>query len=303
MASVNDILAAEQPDFARAVTAVIGGDTPALWRELLAAPELVRARSRSQHHATLLHYTAANGIEDELQREVANADEIASVLLGAGAEADAPCDAYDGKCPTTLNLLVSSDHPNQVGVAGRLIAVLCAHGASVDGVEGDGSPLATALYFANVDSVDALLVSGARTENVLFSAAAGDTDWIHAWLDGNQHDDGQSVPASFPLSSDRRIAAEQALVFASMCGRIEVVRLLAARGVDLNASPPGSFRTGGALHTAAMQGQVGIVRFLLEHGANPQIKDARYQGTPLDWTKHAPRRRRVMAQEIAELLA
>src|SRR5262249_23017078 len=148
------------------------------------------------------------------------------VLLDAGAEPDAPCDAYDGKCPTTLNLLVSSDHPNQVGVASRLIAVLCSHGACVDGVEQDGSPLATALCFAHVDSVDALLAAGARTENVVFAAAAGNTDWVRAWLDGDRHDDRQSVPASFPLSSDRKTAAEQALVFASMCGRIDVVRVM-----------------------------------------------------------------------------
>lgn len=303
MANVDDILAAEQPAFARAVKAVITGDVSRLRRELLAEPALVHARSRSAHHATLLHYTAANGIESELQREVSNADEIASMLLDAGAEPDAPCDAYDGKCPTTLNLLVSSDHPNQVGVAGRLIAVLCSRGASVDGVERDGSPLATALCFANVDSVDALLVAGARTENVVFAAAAGNTDWVHSWLHGNRHDDRQSVPASFPLSPDRKVAVEQALVFASMCGRMDVVRLLVARGVDVNASPPGSFRTGAALHTAAMQGQVGVVRFLLEHGADPRIKDSRYQGTALDWTKHAPHRRRVMAQEISALLA
>jgi ankyrin repeat protein len=303
MTSINDILAGEQPAFARAVKAVITGDVSALRQELLAEPPLVHARSRSAHHATLLHYTAANGIEAELQHEVSNADEIARILLDAGAEPDAPCDAYEGKCPTTLNLLVSSDHPNQVGVASRLIAVLCSRGACVDGVERDGSPLATALYFANVDSVDALLVAGARTQNVIFAAAAGNTDWVHGWLDGNRQDDRRSVPASFPLSSDRRIAGEQALVFASMCGRIDLVRLLVACGVDVNSSPPGSFRTGAALHTAAIQGQVGVVRFLLEHGADPRIKDARYQGTALDWTKHVPRRRSVMAQEIAALLA
>ena len=303
MANVDDILAAEQPAFARAVKAVITGDASALRRELSARPALVHARSGSAHHATLLHYTAANGIEAELQHEVLNADDIASMLLDAGAQPDARCDAYDGKCPTTLNLVVSSDHPNQAGVAGRLIAVLCSRRACVDGIGRDGSPLATALCFANVDSVDALLVAGARTENVVFAAAAGNTDWVHGWLCGDRHDDRQSVPASFPLSPDRKIAAEQALVFAGMCGRIDVVRLLLARGVDVNANPPGSFRTGAALHTAAMQGQAGVVRFLLGQGADPRIKDARYQGTALEWTKHAPRRRSAMAKEVAGLLA
>ena len=101
MARVDDILAAEQPAFARAVKAVIAGDTAALRAALAAEPALVRARSRAVHRATLLHYTAANGIEDALQHEVRNAHEIAGVLLGAGAEPDAPCDAYDGGYPTT----------------------------------------------------------------------------------------------------------------------------------------------------------------------------------------------------------
>jgi hypothetical protein len=303
MTRIDEILAAEKPGFARAVKAVIAGDTRALRAQLSAEPALVWARSSSAHRGTLLHYTAANGIESELQREAPNADEIARMLLVAGAEPDALCDAYDGKCPTTLNLLASSDHPNEAGVAGRLTAVLCSHGAAVDGVDGNGSPLATALYFANLDCVDALLTVGARTENVVFAAAAGKTDWVHAWLDGDRDDDARSVPASFPLSSNRKIAAQQALVFASMCGSIEVVRALVGRGVDVNACPPGSHRTGTALHTAAYQGQVEIAAFLLKSGADPAIRDARHQGTPLDWTQHAPRRRRGVAQQVARLLA
>jgi len=176
----------------------------------------------------------------------------------------------------------------------------------VDGVDGNGSPLATALYFANLDCVDALLTVGARTENVVFAAAADKTDWVHAWLDGDRDDDARSVPASFPLSSNRKIAAQQALVFASMCGRIEVVRALVGRGVDVNACLPGTAlhtaRTGTALHTAAYQGQVEIAAFLLKSGADPAIRDARHRGTPLDWTQHAPRRRRGVAQQVARLL-
>ena len=303
MARIDEILAAERPGFARAVKAVIAGDAPALRAELSAEPELVWVRSSSAHRATLLHYTAANGIECELQREVPNADEIARMLLVAGAEPDALCDAYDGKCLTTLDLLASSDHPNEAGVAGRLTVVLCSHGAAVDGVEGNGSPLATALYFANLDCVDALLTVGARTENVVFAAAAGKTDWVDAWLEGDRDDAARPVPASFPLASNRRIAAQQALVFASMCGRIEVVRALVGRGVDVNACPPGSHRTGAALHTAAYQGQVEIAAFLLKSDADPAIRDARHRGTPLEWTQHAPRRRRGGAQEVARLLA
>src|SRR3954449_2406481 len=87
LAAMDDqIFAAEKPAFARSVKAIVTGDVRALRRELAADAALVHARSVSAHRATLLHYVAANGIESELQRQVPNADEIANVLLGAGAE-------------------------------------------------------------------------------------------------------------------------------------------------------------------------------------------------------------------------
>jgi hypothetical protein len=83
---------------------------------------------------------------------------------------------YAGRCRTTLDALVSSDHPTEAGVAGRLVELLCSAGAAVDGHDDDGSSLATALYFATLDCVSALIERGARTDNVVFAAAAGRRD-------------------------------------------------------------------------------------------------------------------------------
>src|SRR5215469_4922361 len=132
-AGIERVLRAEEPGFARAARAIVTGDVEALRAELAADPSLVRARSVSDHHATLLHYVAANGVEPELQRPVPNADEVARVLIQAGAEIDARCDAYDESGQTTLRLVVSSDHPAVAGVSARLVDVLCAAGAAVDG--------------------------------------------------------------------------------------------------------------------------------------------------------------------------
>jgi hypothetical protein len=140
VATIDEILAAEAPAFARAAKAIISGDAAVLCAALTAEPRLVHARSASSHHATLLHYVSANGIEPELQFAVPNSDEIAAAILAAGAEVDALCDAYKGRC-TTMGLLVSSDHPTEAGVAGRLVELLCSAGAAVDGPDDNDSPL------------------------------------------------------------------------------------------------------------------------------------------------------------------
>jgi ankyrin repeat protein len=285
MDAADRILARETPGFARAVRAIIDGDAAALRDALVADPALVHARSGASHRATLLHYVAANGVEDELQRPVLDADEIARILIAAGAEVDAACDAYDGRYPTTLALLVSSDHPARAGVSAKLVHLLCDAGAAVDGPTGDGLPLSSALLFGRVECVDALVARGARTDNVVFAAAAGRAAWVARWL---ARDPAlATAPCStFPLEDDRAVAAEQALVFASLCGRLEVARLLLDHGVDVNATPPGSQWTATALHAAAGQGQRAVVELLLARGADPSIVDVRYQSTPLGWASH-----------------
>lgn len=285
MSAVDEVLAAEQPAFARAIRAIIEGDVAALAAGLAARPELICARSAARHRATLLHYVAANGIEDELQHPVANADDVARTLITAGADVDAPCDAYDGRYPTTLSLVVSSDHPARAGVSARLVHVLCDAGAAVDGIGGDRLPLSTALLFGRPECVEALIARGARIDNLVFAAAAGRLDWAHRWLDADP--DLATAPCpTFPLEGDRTGLAEQALVFASLCGRLDVVRLLLDRGTRIDATPPGSHWTATALHTAAGQGQVAVVELLLARGADPSIQDARYQSTPLGWASH-----------------
>ena len=82
--------------FESAVEAVIGGDAAGLRSLLQANPELVRARSLRRHGATLLHYIAANGMEGFRQKSPANAVEMATILLRAGAEADATAHMYGG---------------------------------------------------------------------------------------------------------------------------------------------------------------------------------------------------------------
>jgi len=272
------------------VRAVVTGDVSVLKSLLAAEPSLARERYSSKHHATLLHYVAANGVEDALQVTPPNAVEVAEVLLTSGVEVDADSAAYDGKDQTPLSLLVSSVHPAKAGLHGKLVDALCRAGAKIDGPSNDGAPLGTALLFGYPECVRALVSHGARTDNIVFAAAAGRRDAVLAYF-------GRPGTApKFPLAEDPRVAAEQALVFASMCGQLEVMELLIDRGTNVNAKPPGSHVTATPLHTAAWQGHAEAVGCLLRRGADPTIVEDRYKSTPEGWARHAGR------VAVAELL-
>ena len=89
--------------FEAAVEAVIGGDVATLSNLLAMDRDLAGARSTRKncfdppaHRATLLHYLAANGVEDYRQKTPPNAVDIARALLEAGADPDALADMYGG---------------------------------------------------------------------------------------------------------------------------------------------------------------------------------------------------------------
>ena len=114
------------PAFELAVEAVVLGQIEELDRLLANAPDLIRRRSAYGHRATLLHYTAANGVEIRRQVVPANAAEVTARLLDAGADPAARLHAY-GATPDTLAMLRSSAHPRAAGVAEEIERVLAAH--------------------------------------------------------------------------------------------------------------------------------------------------------------------------------
>ena len=83
---------------------------------------MVRARSTREHEAPLIHYVAANGVEDFRQKTPKNIVEITRVLIEAGAEVDATTQAYGG-AEHCLGLggdeLSSSEGWGAVGVVAR----------------------------------------------------------------------------------------------------------------------------------------------------------------------------------------
>jgi hypothetical protein len=255
--------------FETAVEAVIAGDLETLRSLLHSHPELARARSTRGHHATLLHYVAANGVENARQRTPANAVEVARALLEAGAEADACADMYDGKC-TTLSMLVSSAHPDRAGLQVALAETLVDAGAAVVGPGKNQSEIVTALASGYRDTAEALARRVPPSKDLPTAAGLGRAADVA------------------PLLPTADAANKQiALALAAQHGHADVVRLLLDAGEDPNRYNPKGFHGHSTpLHQAALAGHINVVRLLVERGARLDIHDKGYDGTPLGWAIH-----------------
>jgi hypothetical protein len=258
--------------FEAAADAVVGGDEATLGALLGADPGLAQARSARRHHATLLHYVAANGVEDFRQTSPPNAVAIATMLLDAGAAVDALADTYGGgPAQTTLSLLVSSVHPAEAGVQVALVEVLAGRGAAVDGVADDGAPLMTALGFGYPAAAQALAARGARVDNVLVAAGLGRLDIVRALA-------GHEQILTDPWRGDVPDPEGLALLWAARYGHTPVVEFLLDAGVPVTAADGMT-----ALHWAAARGQTSVIALLLDRGAPLEALNE-YGGTVLDST-------------------
>ena len=283
--------------FDEAVRAVVDGDLVRL-RQLLAVDAgLARARSAAAHQATLLHYVAANGVEDELQRTPANALEVSALLFAHGADPNATAEFYGGGPNSTpLVALVTSSHPHEAGLQIPLIDLFCQHGASANGLNDDGYPLASALAFFYPDAARALHANGARTDNLVAASAMGDaTALVRLWESRSALAAiAGPIPQVVHLEGTLATIAGLALTYGALCGQLGSVEFFIRQGIDVNAGP---FHGQTALHYAAYSGQEEIVRFLLAMGADKTLRDRQFKGLPAGWAAVAGH------ESLAQLLA
>ncbi|MET9018369.1 ankyrin repeat domain-containing protein [Actinopolymorpha sp. NPDC004070] len=263
-----------------AVDAIITGDLGALTELVDSDPGLVRARSTRTHRATLLHYVAANGVETYRQKTPANAVEVARLLLGRGAAADAGASMYGAEDATTMEMLVSSVHPAQAGMQVPLVDTLVDFGAAVNGPGDDNRPLLTALAHQYPPAAEALVRRGARIDDIVSAAGLGREDLVRAYLDddGRLRSDVRLVGLRPQLARRPEANLAWAFVVAGALGRTRVVDLLSRGGVD-----PGVRAMAGltALHWAVVNGHVETVAVLLARGAPLEDSDNYHHATVL----------------------
>ncbi|MCM3874457.1 MAG: ankyrin repeat domain-containing protein [Pyrinomonadaceae bacterium] len=269
--------------FHPAIAAIKSGDVEGLKTLVNQDPSLATARS-SKSHPTLLQCVVLDAID------LPNKVELTKVLIDAGAEINGP--------------LCAAASIGNVEAAGALLDA----GALVNGT-GGWSPLEEALYWDNDGVIKLLLYRGASVHNLRLAAGLGRVELIEGffnsdgslkpeagkidWPFGDPQTSNLAKPIKEELqskieawSNDSREIINNAFVYACMHNRLEAAKLLLQKGADINAIPAGFDYAGTGLHYAALRGHRTMVEFLLEHGANPTVKDPKVNNSPAGWADY-----------------
>jgi len=269
--------------FHPAIKAIKSGDLDELNALIKMDPSLAIARS-TRSHPTLLQCLALDAIE------VPNKVELAEVLLDAGAE-------LNGALGAAASI-------NNV----EIVELLLDCGAAINGT-GSWSPLEEALYWNNQGTIELLLKRGATIHNLRIASGLGRTDLIEDYFNihGSLKPEAGTIDWPFgdvkksnlnkgikeelqakveQWSNERQDIVNNAFIYACMHNHVDAAQLLLEKGVDINAIPPGFDFAGTGLHYAALNGHRVMVEFLIENGANANVRDTKVHSTPAGWADH-----------------
>jgi hypothetical protein len=175
------------------------------------------------------------------------------------------------------DLLIRAAHG---GFADR-VRLLLAHGVDPAGM-GTRPPI-----FEGRAPIDEAVLLGYR-EVVELLAEAGaqpsgdDADRLISACMAGDRTETEALRGADPTVVDRAIARRpEQLALAAEKDSLDAVELLIELGFDVNA---GHWRA--PLHEAAMRGNLATIRLLLDHGADPNLRDRGYDATPRGWAEH-----------------
>jgi ankyrin repeat protein len=250
--------------FEQAADAIVTGDAAMLAALLKKHPDLPQSRSTRRHNATLLHYVAANGIEDYRQKTPPNIVDLATLLLDSGADVNAIADLYGGSA--TLSLTATSIHPERAGVQNELLQLLLDQGAALDEKSFTGGIVNSCLANGRARAAEFLASRGAPLD-LEATAGVGRLDIVKTFFD----------ESALPLSPAATLKRDRGFLWACEYGRNEVVDFLLSHGANIqNQANTGQT----ALHWAVIGGQKETIRLLLSRGAQLEAKNM-YGGTAL----------------------
>lgn len=216
-----------------------------------------------------------------------NGYELARALIAAGAEVEA-----EGGLPLTSAISFN---------AVRVVEALLDSGAAVDGVDGDGVPMAYAMHFGFTGIGELLAQRGAKLD-LRFAAGLGRIELVKSWFnpDGSLKAGAGALAdpyglkakargeSAFRCERTRENILSQSLFFACVNGKLDVADFLLAQSANINAIVPGLDVRATILHRIAStdSGEYAVIRFLLDRGADRTIRDEEYHATPADWASY-----------------
>ncbi len=251
--------------FESAVDAIVTGDIESLRTLLREHPDLVRARSSRPHGVPLLHYVAANGVEDYRQRTPPNIVAITKLLLDAGADVNATAHCY-GPDDDVIGLTATSIHPQNAGMMIPLLETLVAAGSKVDR---DGTIVHACIANGQPDAGRWLVDHGAKC-GFPEAAGLGRIDLVKSFV----------APDGTLRNGASTQQMEEAFRNASWYGEDKVVRYLLDAGFEITTR----FQDGTtALHHGSYDGSVAVVAALLGRGIPLNVREPKWNGNALDW--------------------
>ena len=268
------------PGFDAALAALDDGDVDHLRQLLAADPSLVHARTNLDppygyfSGATLLHHVAGNPYRD--RRLPPNVVDIARVLLDAGADVHARTLGRNGG--PVMGLLITGKQASDMGVTGPLMDLLLERGARLDVKRDDA--LDGSLANHSPRAAEKMIELGA-TADVLAAAALGRMDLLHGFFDRDGH--LLARPRRHGKEMAERDAIGLALLYAYVRGQREAVDFLLEKDGNWNVI---GVNNGTALHRAAWEGDLEMVKRLVAKGADISNRDNPFNSTPLSWAQH-----------------
>ena len=182
--------------------------------------------------------------------------EIAELLMSKGA----PADSKDGSNRTPLHMAADMGEID-------MVKLLIVKGADVNAADKRGrTPLALAKQEGHMEVVNILQQHGAK-ETLHGVVASGDVDEVKRLLS-----EGHDV-------NSRKSEGQTPLHMASRAGHDDIVKLLLARGADIEAKEGKDGRT--PLHLAALRARKNVAETLLAAGADINSRNDRWNSTPL----------------------
>ena len=258
--------------FEAAAEAILSGNLSRLDALLRLYPSLIGHRSLRRHHATLLHYIAANGVEYRDHYPL-NAVALLDRLLAAGADVDATAGMYGGGA-TTLGLVATSIHPAKAGLLIPLLDRLIAAGAALDAADAAGNHQRVVngcLANGRPEAAVYLAQRGAQLD-LEGAAGVGRLDLV----EGSFDPDGRLKPGISQTQLQR------AFNWACEYGHTPVVSYLMDKGVSAGEPVDGM----NGLHMSLLGGHLETIRLLIARGAPLEAPNG-YGGTALGmalWT-------------------